>query len=242
MEESETRKSIIAFLQLLGRFRDEDAAIYNAIAPGYDRFARTWDETLAKPALNYLLETGSKHVANRGKILDAGCGTGLRIPAIIHHLRPEEIIGLDISNSMLDMAQRKHYPQRISFLRGNLYSLPFEDNSFDAVIATWTIETTRNPGRAVQELLRIVKPEGLVAYSFVQVPKDVQLPPEISDITADAGVSDKLREALSPGHLPFHNCEKSDLRTFANGLISTVILGKCCSISPRMLPNPFDEF
>lgn len=242
MGNSESRKSITAFLQLLGRFRDEDAAIYNAMAPGYDRFARAWDETLAKSALDYLLETSARHVASGGKILDAGCGTGLRIPAIIHHFEPVEMIGLDVSDSMLDMAQRKDYGRPVSFIRGNLYSLPFENNSFDAVIATWAIETTRNPGRAVQELLRVVKPAGLVAYSFVQLTRDKESIRELSEFTTDSGISDSLREALSPDHLPFHDCEKSDLRTFANGLISTVILEKCCEILPQMLPAPFDEF
>lgn len=241
MMDSDKRKQITSFLHLLCRFRDEDASIYNSMAPGYDRFAKVWDEEFARPALEHLLETSSKRTPMGGRILEAGCGTGLRIPSIAKYFDPDEIVGLDISEAMLDFARRRHYSQSVSFVRGNFLSLPFEDNTFDAVVATWAIETSSNPGRAVSEFLRVIKPGGVVAYSFVQIPESLDAESNPVEL-APGKLFESLREALSPAFVPFHNCEKSELRYFADGVISTVILGKCCEVSPRILPKPFNEF
>ena len=47
-------RNLVAFLTLLARYRDDDISIYNAMAPGYDRFAEEWDEFFAHSALNSL--------------------------------------------------------------------------------------------------------------------------------------------------------------------------------------------
>ena len=241
MNTDEKNKHLLAFLHLLGRFRDEEAGIYNSIAPTYERFAIPWDAEFARPALDYLLTESAKRVPKGGRILDAGCGTGLRIPEIIEHFEPEEVVGLDLSETMLEMAGRKHYAAPVSIVHGNMHSLPFEDESFDAVVATWAVETSSNPGHAVQEFLRVIKPGGSVVFSFAQMPESFL---DSEDLTQkhNGRVIENLREALSPEHLPFHACPKSDLQSFAQGLISTVILGKCCEVSSRILPKPFDEF
>lgn len=241
MEDLKEKQNITAFLHLLARFRDEDASIYNSMAPGYERFAQPWDNAFARPALDHLLTRSAKRIAKGGRIMDAGCGTGLRIPDIIKHFQPAEIVAIDLSEAMLNMAQRKDYAQPVTFARENLLSLPYEDESFDGVVATWTLETMGNPGRAVQEFLRVIKPEGIVAYSFVQIPKSEDIYHHLPNILEDQ-INENLREALSPEHLPFHDCPVSEIHYFANGMISTVILGKCCKVSSRILPKPFDEF
>lgn len=230
-------EDIGAFLHLLACYRDEEAEIYNAMAPGYDRFSQSWDAGVARSALDFLMMEAADRTPQGGRVLDAGCGTGLRATEILHHLDPAELVGLDLSEAMLGMARRKRFPPSVSFVRGNFHALPFEDESFDAVVATWAMETTSNPGHAVQEMLRVVKPEGVVAYSFVQLPTDF----EALEVVFADWPSDALREALAPEHLPFHDCRVSSLARFEHGLISTVILGKCCEVRPELLPKPFAD-
>lgn len=109
------------------------------------------------------------------------------------------------------------------------------------MIATWAIETTTNPGQAVREFLRVIKPEGVVAYSFVQIPSNPDELKESVGSHLQSKLRGDLREVLSSEHLPFHDCGHSDLRTFADGMISTVILRKCCEVEPQFIPNPFAE-
>jgi hypothetical protein len=40
----------------------------------------------------------------------------------------------------------------------------------------------------------------------------------------------------------FRDCEHSSLAYFRKGLIATVILGKCCEVTSRILPRPFEDF
>lgn len=235
-EPSNQQNTVTAFLRLLGRFRDEEAAIYNMMAPGYDRFAQDWDARFARPALDHLLAEAAKRTPPNARVLDAGCGTGLRMSEIAETMRPAELVGVDISDPMLNMARRKRYQCPVSFVNCSLHSLPFEDSSFDAIVATWG-----NPGQAVQELLRVVKPGGVVAYSFVQIPTNPELIEDL-DTDSDGRVDADLREALAPSHLPFHDCEHSSLAYFRKGLIATVILGKCCEVTSRILPRPFEDF
>jgi len=236
MKESLTDfRDLTAFLNLLAQFRDEEASIYNAMAPGYDRFASAWDQSFARPALDALFAQLQKRTAKGGSILDAGCGTGRHVSDLLELLEPSELTGIDLSEAMLNMASRRGTDERVTFTRGNLFNLPFPDDSFDAVVAIWTVETLSHPGRAVQEFLRVIKPGGVVGYSFVQVPSH---PESAEDALEDAllHASCEWRDELAAERLPFHDCDRSSLQKFRGGLISVATLGKCCSVDDRLLP------
>jgi ubiquinone/menaquinone biosynthesis C-methylase UbiE len=50
----------------------------------------------------------------------------------------------------------------IRLVPGRAEALPFEDGSFDAVVATWTLQYTRDPGRAVAEMIRVAAPRARI--------------------------------------------------------------------------------
>lgn len=231
-------RDLVAFLNLLARYRDEDASIYNAMAAGYDRFAEQWDQAFARGALNALFSQIAERVPPKPTILDAGCGTGRHIQDLLARTSASKIVGADLSEPMLDMARRRNPDPRIEFVRSDLLKLPFPDNSFDAVVAIWVLETMGNPGRAVQEFLRVIKPDGVVAYTLVQIPHNSDA---AEDLVGNAlmHADFAVHKALHPERMPFHSCERSSLARFRHGLISTVTLGKCCSVEARMLPTEF---
>ncbi len=50
----------------------------------------------------------------------------------------------------------------IRLVPGRAEALPFDDGTFDAVVATWTLQYTRDPGRAVAEMIRVASPRGRI--------------------------------------------------------------------------------
>ena len=110
--------------------------------------------------------------------LDAGCGIGLQTMLLADAVGTEgHLTGLDISRTLLDygaaMALKAGYESRIDFVEGDIYGLPFADDTFDWL---WSTDCagyqTRRPLPLMQELARVVKPGGIVAilvYSSQQL-------------------------------------------------------------------------
>ncbi|MBH8575583.1 methyltransferase domain-containing protein [Nostocaceae cyanobacterium CENA369] len=93
-------------------------------------------------------------------VLDAAAGTGLNFPAY-----PEgvHVVGIDLSEKMLDEARKKHVSADITLKVTDLENLDFPDNSFDAAVSGFTLCVVANPVRALEEILRVTKPGALIA-------------------------------------------------------------------------------
>jgi len=113
--------------------------------------------------------TFAKHfkLAPGSKLLDVGCGWGYCIDAYGPYCMPGgEIYGLDIEPDHVEEA-----PKRIAedlrasttFQIGDIYNLPFPDNSFDIAMAQIVLCHLDNPRPAIKEMIRVVKPGGCVA-------------------------------------------------------------------------------
>jgi SAM-dependent methyltransferase len=93
------------------------------------------------------------------RVLDLGCRSG----AVAQHYLPgNEVIGLDI-----DYAALRHATKRgIQAVYGNVEKrLPFEDRSFDVVVAGEMLEHVRAPEEVVAEVRRVLRPAGTLAGS-----------------------------------------------------------------------------
>ncbi len=90
-------------------------------------------------------------------VLDVGCGTGF-LPLIMADMG-KEVVGLDISRGMLDVAMDKARKKglRVNFKLGDAENLPFKDGSFDAVICRHLIWTLPNPEKAIGEFVRVAR-------------------------------------------------------------------------------------
>jgi ubiquinone/menaquinone biosynthesis C-methylase UbiE len=94
------------------------------------------------------------------KILDAGCGTG--IFTLDYLAAGAEVVGLDISGSMLAAATRKATGYPFTATQGDMVDLPFEDETFDKAVSVTALEFIEDGKRAVDELFRVTKTGGLV--------------------------------------------------------------------------------
>lgn len=93
------------------------------------------------------------------KLLEVGCGTGVLAREVVKQVGPDgSVTGLDLSESMLRVA-RGICPE-VDFRQGNAMDLPLDDESFDAVIASFMLMFVPDPVLAVSEMWRVLKPGG----------------------------------------------------------------------------------
>lgn len=98
-------------------------------------------------------------------VLDVATGTG-RLPRALLRQPPFEgrVIGLDLSRGMIQEAVRRtaQFADRLTFLRQGACDLPFKDNTFDAVTCIEALEFTPDPLRVLAELVRVLRPGGVL--------------------------------------------------------------------------------
>ncbi|HLT02842.1 MAG TPA: class I SAM-dependent methyltransferase [Geminicoccaceae bacterium] len=96
----------------------------------------------------------------RGRVLEIGIGSGLNLPFYPREI--EILLGLDPSRELLEMAKRQaswvHFPVELG--TGYAEDIPLEDHSVDHVVLSWTLCSVADPGRALAEIRRVLRPEG----------------------------------------------------------------------------------
>jgi len=102
---------------------------------------------------------------NPGRVIDVATGTGdFAIEAARMGVKAKEIIGVDISNGMLDVGRekikKKGMTDVIQLKYGDSENLPFDDNYFDAYIAAFGVRNFENLEKGLTDMLRVLKPGG----------------------------------------------------------------------------------
>ena len=101
-----------------------------------------------------------------GVFLDLGCSSGLYTRTMAARLgEAGEMVGLDISPSMLREAVRRARKDHVSpsFVRADAGNLPFADASFAGIVCGGTLNELGDPERALQESRRVLEPGGRIA-------------------------------------------------------------------------------
>lgn len=99
----------------------------------------------------------------RGKLLDVGCGPAFYTEGYIE--RGLEYWGIDISTGAIKEARKLNSAisgNRAHFDEGDIENLNFQDDFFNVVVVVYVLEYLENDERAVKELLRVIKPGGLL--------------------------------------------------------------------------------
>jgi SAM-dependent methyltransferase len=121
----------------------------------------------------------------RGKrVLDVATGPGYVASAASE--RGANVVGVDVAAAMVAFARRLH--PDIEFCQADAERLPFDANSFDAVVANFLILHVGRPERVVAELTRVVSTGGRVALTTWDVPERARLLGVLVDAVADVGV------------------------------------------------------
>ena len=109
-------------------------------------------------------------------ILDIACGTGdLSIEAL--KLKPRKIIGVDISEGMLEKGReklvRKNLEKSITLVYGDSEALQFDDKVFDAAMVAFGVRNFENINQGLAEILRVLKPGGLLVVLEFSKPQSL---------------------------------------------------------------------
>jgi SAM-dependent methyltransferase len=135
------------------------------------------------------------------RLLDIGCGTGLTL--VLAAERSAVPSGLDVSPGLLGVA-RERLPDA-DLREGDMETLPFDDEAFDAVVGVNAFQFAGDPRRALRESVRVVRPGGRVVASLFAAPERSQstaVHEAMSALIPPAEAGDHAPYALSaPGNL-----------------------------------------
>ena len=113
---------------------------------------------------------------NPETILDIATGTG-DLAILMAKTNAKNIIGLDISAGMLEVGKKKIVEKKldsvIEMVLGDSESMPFPDNHFDAITVSFGIRNFETLEKGLQEILRVLKPEGIFVILETSVPEKV---------------------------------------------------------------------
>jgi ubiquinone/menaquinone biosynthesis C-methylase UbiE len=111
------------------------------------------------------LKAANISIPKAGRIVDLCCGTGYVARSLLSMNVVSSMIGIDLSEAQLDLlrqaVEKKPALQgRLSLLRGNALSLPFEDSSVDMIIGNSFLHHFPDVGAALIEAGRVLRPNG----------------------------------------------------------------------------------
>lgn len=131
--------------------------LYDAeLAEKQERMAQTRDMVRQRAEVMRALAPKANEV-----ILELGSGNGIFTRDVCEAVGPDgKVVGLDSSEAMLSMAG--HICSDGEFVLGDAQDLPFEDASFDAVVAAQLFSFLDDGDRALSEVFRVLKPQGRV--------------------------------------------------------------------------------
>jgi demethylmenaquinone methyltransferase/2-methoxy-6-polyprenyl-1,4-benzoquinol methylase len=112
---------------------------------------------------------------NPKQILDVATGTGDFAFESLKILNPDKIIGVDISQGMLDIAAQKIEKRRLSnkfeVRLGDSEKLLFDDDTFDAVTVAYGVRNFEDLEKGLSDMLRVLKPGGKAVILEFSKPK-----------------------------------------------------------------------
>ncbi|MBT2214747.1 methyltransferase domain-containing protein [Virgibacillus dakarensis] len=120
-----------------------------------------WDSGSRKNIIPFI----QKHLNEMSSILDIGCGDGYGSYKLLQS--GYNVTGMDLSSEMIQRAKVRVPANEINFLQGNVMNLPFKDQHFDGVMAINILEWTEIPAKALSELKRVVKMDGLLCIGLL---------------------------------------------------------------------------
>lgn len=155
----------------------------------YDEWAKDYESDLDQ-AFNWIgpervVEVFAGQVAKDARVLDIGAGTGM-VGALLAKRGYADLTAIDLSQGMLDEARQKDvYRELRTMVLGK--HLDYEDDAFDAGVSCGVFTLGHAPASSFDELIRIVRPGGLLIFSVQTVAYET------------AGFKDKFAELTAAG-------------------------------------------
>ncbi len=155
-----------------GKKVEQVERMFDHIAPAYDRLNRLMslgiDRSWRRTALKWLRPHRPQ------QMMDVATGTGDFALLACRMLRPQSLVGTDISEGMMQVARHKAreagLDDRIRFQREDCEALTFSDASFDAVTVAFGIRNFEHLDRGLREMCRVLRPGGHLVILELSTP------------------------------------------------------------------------
>ncbi len=153
--------------------KEQVAQMFNNIAGTYDFLNHTLSLNIDKIWRNKAIK--ALKPLNPQTMLDVATGTGDFALLSAQKLHPSKIMGIDISEKMLEVGVEKIAKQNlqsvVSLEVGDAENLSFPDASFDAVTVGFGVRNFENLQKGLQEIQRVLKPNGVAAILEFSMPE-----------------------------------------------------------------------
>jgi demethylmenaquinone methyltransferase/2-methoxy-6-polyprenyl-1,4-benzoquinol methylase len=137
----------------------EARALFAPLGPTYHRYASLLSYGQDPRWRRFLVSRVRAHEGDR--VLDVATGTGAVARELVRRCGCE-VVGVDQSPEMLAEARRRS-DGRIELVEASAERLPFGDGEFDALTFTYLLRYVDDPAATLRELVRVVRPGGMVA-------------------------------------------------------------------------------
>jgi demethylmenaquinone methyltransferase/2-methoxy-6-polyprenyl-1,4-benzoquinol methylase len=145
--------------------------MFAAIAPSYDLNNRVHSLWLDQAWRRFAVRHAQVRPGDR--VLDVACGTGDLTQAFARRSPASQVLGVDFTPQMLDVARVKQRTQpadtaaKLSYMEGDAMALDLPSASFDVVSIAFGIRNVQHPSRALAEFFRVLRPGGrLIILEF----------------------------------------------------------------------------
>jgi demethylmenaquinone methyltransferase/2-methoxy-6-polyprenyl-1,4-benzoquinol methylase len=198
-------------------FERDVRAMFTHIARRYDwfdHFASLGNDFLWRPRALWDLDRFREGRAVH-RILDVGCGTGDLTRLAARHFPDAQVLGVDFTRAMLDIASDRLRAgpewRRVGLGEASALELPLRDGSFDVVMSAFVVRNLPRLPDAYRELRRVLAPGGTLMTLEITEPSDLRfrgifhryfdtVVPFLGELVGSAGPYRYLPESLR--HLP----------------------------------------
>ncbi len=130
---------------------------WDRVAGVYDLFAYFYNKKVNEE----LCRKTASLIEKDDSVLDCACGTGMITKIIAPNCK--EVTATDISEGMLERMKKKCAAYKnVTVRKADILHLPFPDSTFDKVIAANVIHLLDEPEKALKELLRVCREDGMI--------------------------------------------------------------------------------
>ena len=138
--------------------------MFDILAPGYDAFTGMFSFGMDGRWKARLLKEGVKRAVKTPRILDLACGTGDLGAELARRTGASLALGFDFSLQMLTEATRRLRDDRdvLTLVACDMLELCVADKSVDVVTVGYGIRNTADPGQALREIARVLRPGGIL--------------------------------------------------------------------------------
>jgi demethylmenaquinone methyltransferase / 2-methoxy-6-polyprenyl-1,4-benzoquinol methylase len=151
--------------------KEQVAQMFDTISENYDGLNKVISLGTDAAWKKKILEMVKKQKPN--SILDIATGTG-DLAILFAQTTATEIIGLDISQGMLDIGKKKitdkNLNEKIKMVLGDGESIPYQDNYFDVITVAYGVRNFENLEKGLADILRVLKPNGTFIILETSVP------------------------------------------------------------------------